>query len=73
MLIGLVYGLVRDYVSGLANADQLLDMISESQEGQGVRAPQGALLYPEVWYTSQATDQELTSIVLHTFKTFNWS
>ena len=73
LLIGLVYDKVHDYVSGLAGADRLLDMISESREGQEIRASQGALLYPEVWYTLKAVDQELTSIVLHTFKSSNRS
>ena len=73
LLTSLVYDIVHDYVAGLADADRLLDMINDSREGQEARAPQGALLYPEVWYASQAVDQELTSVVLHAIKNVNRS
>jgi exosome complex exonuclease DIS3/RRP44 len=45
--------IVHDYVSGLADAGRLLDMINESREGQDAGTSHGALLYSEVWYTSR--------------------
>ncbi|KAI9782948.1 MAG: exosome catalytic subunit dis3 [Geoglossum umbratile] len=44
---------LHDYVSGLADADRLLDMINESREGQEARSSQGALLYPEYFTQSK--------------------
>ena len=42
-----------DYVSGLEDADRLLDMIREVGQGQGDRKPQGELLYPEYYTMSK--------------------
>ncbi|KAH0545022.1 hypothetical protein FGG08_000948 [Glutinoglossum americanum] len=44
---------LHDYVSGLADADLLLDMINELREGQDARASHGALLYPEYFTKSK--------------------
>lgn len=42
-----------DYVSGLENADRLLDMISEARQGQETRPQPGELIYPEYYSTSK--------------------
>jgi exosome complex exonuclease DIS3/RRP44 len=42
-----------DYVSGLEDADRLLDMISEARPGQEARSQSGELFYPEYYSTSK--------------------
>lgn len=44
---------LSDYVSGLEDADRLLDMISASQQVQDAKAAKGALLYPEYFSLSK--------------------
>ncbi|KAL9106367.1 MAG: hypothetical protein Q9227_008568 [Pyrenula ochraceoflavens] len=44
---------LADYVSGLEDADRLLDMISEAQHGSANRGQQGDSFYPEYYTTSQ--------------------
>ena len=44
---------LADYVSGLEDADRLLDMISQSREAQDTRGPQGELFYPEYFSLSK--------------------
>jgi exosome complex exonuclease DIS3/RRP44 len=44
---------LADYVSGLENADRLLDMISEARQGQEARSQPGELIYPEYYSTSR--------------------
>jgi exosome complex exonuclease DIS3/RRP44 len=44
---------LTDYVSGLEDADRLLDMISEARQGQGTRLQPGELIYPEYYSTSR--------------------
>lgn len=39
---------VSDYVSGLPDADRLLDMVSASQEQRELKTSQREMLYPEV-------------------------
>lgn len=39
---------MSDYVSGLPNADQLLDMVAEGQEQRETKASQGQFFYPDV-------------------------
>jgi len=41
--------IVREYVQGLKNADELLDMISSAVEDQGSKLMKGEMLYPEVY------------------------
>lgn len=42
-----------DYVSGLEDADRLLDMISDARPGQEARSQSGELFYPEYYSTSK--------------------
>lgn len=51
---------LREYVSGLNNADQLLDMVAEGQD----RAAQGELIYPE-YFTQSRMQTGLKAGVLH--------
>lgn len=44
---------LEEYVSGLENAERLLDMISESRQGQLSRVSQGELFYPEYYTMSK--------------------
>ncbi|EXJ96494.1 hypothetical protein A1O1_01620 [Capronia coronata CBS 617.96] len=44
---------LREYVEGLDDADRLLDMVSQSAEGQESRALQGELFYPEYYSMSR--------------------
>ncbi|KAK7549758.1 ribonuclease R [Phyllosticta paracitricarpa] len=44
---------ISDYVSGLPNADQLLDMVAAGQEQREVRQAQGEWLYPEYYSISK--------------------
>ncbi|KAF2145754.1 uncharacterized protein K452DRAFT_220881 [Aplosporella prunicola CBS 121167] len=44
---------LSDYVSGLPNADQLLDMVSTGREQREVRAGKAELLYPEHYSLSK--------------------
>lgn len=44
---------LRDYVSGLEDADRLLDMISEAQLGEQKRLAAGELIYPEYYTQSK--------------------
>jgi len=41
--------IVREYVQGLKNADELLDMISAAVEDQESKLMKGEMLYPEVY------------------------
>jgi hypothetical protein len=52
--------LVHDYVSGLSNADQLLDMVIEGRE-QRVTTGKGQLFYPEVRIVVNKTHDTSTS------------
>ena len=40
---------VREYVQGLKDADELLDMISAAVEDQESKLMKGEMLYPEVY------------------------
>lgn len=51
---------LREYVSGLENADQLLDMVAEGQD----RSVQGELIYPE-YYTQSRVQTGLKQGLLH--------
>ena len=44
----LIIPVVREYVHGLKNADELLDMISTALEDQEAKAARGDMLYPDV-------------------------
>jgi exosome complex exonuclease DIS3/RRP44 len=55
---------LTDYVSGLEDADRLVDMISETRQTQESRAPQGELLYPE-YYTVSKMMTGLKAETLH--------
>ncbi|KAF2274547.1 RNB-domain-containing protein [Westerdykella ornata] len=46
---------LSDYVSGLENADELLDMISAAQEQREVRSKQAEVFYPEYYTMSKMT------------------
>jgi hypothetical protein len=46
--IVLIFAAVKEYVKGLENADELLDMISAAIENQEAKAAGGEMLYPEV-------------------------
>ena len=46
---------LRDYVSGLSNADRLLDMISEAVENTSIRDRASELFYPEYYSISKTT------------------
>ncbi|KAK8192901.1 ribonuclease R [Phyllosticta capitalensis] len=50
---GLAAVSISDYVSGLPNADQLLDMVAAGQEQREVRQAQGEWLYPEYYSISK--------------------
>ncbi len=50
---GVTANSLRDYVTGLENADRLLDMISEARQGQEARLQLGELIYPEYYSTSK--------------------
>lgn len=50
---------VREYVKGLKNADELLDMISAAVDDQESKVAKGDMLYPEVW---QLCDQGLCTV-----------
>lgn len=50
---GLTASSLRDYVSGLEDADRLLDMISEAQLGEQKRLAAGELIYPEFYTQSK--------------------
>lgn len=43
---------VREYVKGLKNADELLDMVSAAEDDQELKLTKGEMLYPEVTYTA---------------------
>lgn len=43
--------IVRDYVKGFKNADELLDMISAAMEDQEAKATRGEMLYPDVSFS----------------------
>ena len=51
---------LREYVSGLENADHLLDMVAEGQD----RAVQGELIYPD-YFTQSRVQTGLKAGVLH--------
>ncbi len=55
---------LADYVSGLEDADRLLDMISESRQGQEARLQPGELVYPE-YYSTSKTLTGIKAGVLH--------
>ena len=55
---------LTEYVSGLEDADRLLDMISETKQYQESRTPQGELLYPE-YYTMSKMMTGLKAETLH--------
>ena len=55
---------LTDYVSGLEDADRLLDMVSETRQSQESRAPQGELLYPE-YYTMSKMMTGIKAETLH--------
>ena len=44
---------LADYVSGLEDADRLLDMINEARQGQEAKLQPGELIYPEYYSTSK--------------------
>ncbi|KAI9819869.1 MAG: exosome catalytic subunit dis3 [Pycnora praestabilis] len=44
---------LSDYVSGLEDANRLLDMISTARQGQDERASKAELLYPEYFFLSR--------------------
>ncbi|XHG01346.1 hypothetical protein AWENTII_004733 [Aspergillus wentii] len=44
---------LSDYVSGLEDADKLLDMINESREAKDVKGARGELFYPEYYAMSK--------------------
>lgn len=46
--VSLTFCAVKEYVKGLSNADELLDMISAALEDQEAKASRGEMLYPEV-------------------------
>lgn len=46
---------MSDYVAGLPNAEQLLDMVASGQEQRETKANQGQWLYPEVGYLNNVT------------------
>lgn len=48
--IMLICATVKEYVKGLENADELLDMISAALENQEAKAAGGEMLYPEVGF-----------------------
>lgn len=49
MLVLTVLFTVREYVQGLGNADELLDMVSAAVEDQESKLMKGEMLYPEVY------------------------
>jgi exosome complex exonuclease DIS3/RRP44 len=55
---------LTEYVSGLEDADRLLDMISETRQSQESRVPHGELLYPE-YYTMSKMMTALKNETLH--------
>jgi exosome complex exonuclease DIS3/RRP44 len=55
---------LSDYVSGLEEADRLLDMISESREAREAKGARGELFYPE-YYSMSKIMTELRAGTLH--------
>ena len=55
---------LADYVSGLDDADRLLDMISEARQGQEARPKPGELVYPE-YYSASKIMTGIQAGVLH--------
>lgn len=58
--IGVTALSLREYVSGLGNAERLLDMVAEGQE----RAPRGEMIYPD-YYTQSRMQTGVKQGVLH--------
>ncbi|KZF22237.1 RNB-domain-containing protein [Xylona heveae TC161] len=50
---GVTASSLSDYVSGLEDADRLLDMIAAAREGQDARAANAEMLYPEYYSLSK--------------------
>ena len=55
---------LTEYVSGLEDADRMLDMISETRQSQESKVPQGELLYPE-YYTMSKIMTGIKAETLH--------
>lgn len=45
--------IVKEYVGGLGNADELLDMISAAADGEEAKATKGDMIYPEYYSISR--------------------
>lgn len=57
--------IVKDYVSGMKNSAELLDMISAALEDENAKVAKGDLLYPEVRaFGYEGHNNSLTRIVL---------